>query len=261
MVSTPVVGASPTGTMGLRLVGFDGSSAGLAPGKTAVGLALPISGLPLTSVTNDTLTGSSSYSFLTTNSNGTPVRFNPCAPIHYVTNLAQAPSGAGFVVAIAFARISAATGLTFVSDGPTTEVPSMPRAATQPRYGSGWAPVVVAWASPAQSNLLPGGNTIGEGGPSWVQVGAGPKVFVTGEVVIDQGRTANLAVTFGAGASLGQLLLHELGHVFGLGHTTDPTQVMYPVLLPSTSGIYGNGDLAGLDQLGSSAGCVTTPQP
>jgi len=203
-----------------------------------------------------------SFTYLITNTNGSPARFNPCAAVHYVTNLAEAPAGAASTVSTVLSRITAATGVSFVFDGPTAEVPSTTRGAYQPtRYGSRWAPVVIAWAKASQSNLLPGGNVIGEGGSTWVAYSGGPKVFVTGEVVIDADRTATMDSGFGPGASVGGLLLHELGHVMGLGHTQDPNQVMYPALLRVASAQYGAGDLAGLGHLGRTAGCLTTPNP
>jgi hypothetical protein len=193
---------------------------------------------------------------------GSPARWDPCTPVHYVTNLAEAPPGAGAVVAGAIAQVSAATGLTFVNDGSTTEVPGANRAAYQPdRYGQRWAPVVIAWARPSETDVLPGGNVIGEGGSSWVEVSSGPKVYVTGEVVIDSANTGMLSPTFGSGSTLGELLLHELGHVTGLGHTPDQAQVMYAVLEPLPAASYGAGDLAGLARLGASQGCLSAPGP
>lgn len=47
---------------------------------------------------------------------------------------------------------------------------------------------------------------------------------------------------------------HELGHLVGLDHVADPTQLMYSEGGPSQASDWGNGDLAGLNQLGS-GGC------
>jgi hypothetical protein len=109
--------------------------------------------------------------------------------------------------------------------------------------------------------MLPGGNVIGMGGSSWVEVGGGPKVYVTGEAVIDSANTGVLASTFGSGSTLGELLLHELGHVTGLGHTPDGSQVMFAVLEPMAAAAYGAGDLAGLGRLGAAQGCLSVPSP
>jgi hypothetical protein len=87
------------------------------------------------------------------------------------------------------------------------------------------------------------------------------KVYVTGAVVIDPSNTSNLLASYGAGTSLGELLLHELGHVVGLGHTSDRAQVMFPDILPLGTAAYGAGDLTGLRQLGRAAGCLAEPAP
>jgi hypothetical protein len=203
---------------------------------------------------------SASYTFMKTNSDGSPVRWDPCQPIHYVANFADAPATAASDLAGAISRLAAATGLAFVYDGMTTEVPSSSRAAFQPgRYGNRWAPLLVAWSTPAASDLLPGGAVVGEGGSTWAQVGSDQPVYVTGLVDVDANATHNVASGFGSGVTMGELLLHELGHVVGLGHTTDTGQIMYPDLQARGSTAYGAGDLTGMSRLGSSAGCLSAP--
>ncbi|MHB8463612.1 MAG: matrixin family metalloprotease [Acidimicrobiales bacterium] len=246
-LGAPIVGMAAQAGPGLRLITSDGASAGLSP----TGVAISPSATP---------PPPGSYSWMIANADGSPVRFNPCAPIHYVVNAAEGPANAASLVTGAFARLGAATGITFVSDGSTTEMPTAERPSSQARYGAGWAPIIVAWARPSETDLLPGGNTIGEGGSWWVMPEA-KKIYVTGAVVIDPANTANLLASFGAGSSLGELLLHELGHVVGLGHTPDRSQVMFPTILPLAAAAYGVGDLAGLAQLGRSAGCLAEPAP
>jgi hypothetical protein len=61
------------------------------------------------------------------------------------------------------------------------------------------------------------------------------------------GGSAIFSVDFLAGASKKQaraLMLHEIGHVLGLGHTDDDSQVMHPILDGETT--LGVGDLAGI---------------
>jgi len=204
------------------------------------------------------------YSFMRTNPGGTPTRWNPCQAIHYRTNLDEAPPGAADEVAAAIRQIEAATGLVFVDDGSTTVIPST----TYGQQATGTpAPVVIAWATPDQTDglsapvLLPGGlsGELGRGGPVIrIDPLTGHGIAVSGSVVIDATAAARLPSGFGPGA-LGVVLMHELGHVVGLGQTPDPDDVMDPVLQPTKDGAWGPGDLAGLARLGSASGCLRVP--
>ena len=101
---------------------------------------------------------SSDYKFLAV-IGGKPVRWNPCQPIHYTIDAGAAPQGSVDDVYEAIRRISSATGITFVYDGPTTEVPQRDRPPYEPdRYGNRWAPVVIAWVSPSQTDIPFSGN-------------------------------------------------------------------------------------------------------
>ncbi|HEY2429649.1 MAG TPA: matrixin family metalloprotease [Acidimicrobiales bacterium] len=180
--------------------------------------------------------------------------------IHYVVNLSDAPPTAASDVAGAIARLSQATGITFVDDGATTEMPSQERAAVQSsRYGPGWAPLLIAWTRPAESDYLPGGNVVGEGGNVWTTGPGGADVYVTGQVAINTDATRALPAGFGPGTTVGLLLLHELGHAVGLAHVSDPNQVMYPDMVPRSSADYGDGDRRGLTLVGRGSACVAEP--
>jgi len=238
-MSAPVVGVARRGGAGLRLAAADGSE-----------LDLPLSAAGLAA-------GSGSFSYLVTNPDGSPARFDPCMPVHYVTNLTEAPPSAASEVSAALGTLAAATGMTFVNDGPTTEWPSSQRAAFQPeRDGQRWAPVLIAWATPAQTDQLSAAD-LGVGGPEWID--EPPGVIVTAEAVINAAAAPTLASD--PPGALHKLLLHELGHAVGLGHTTDRTQIMYPDLSPQTPSTYGAGDLAGLAHVGRPAGCLPEPSP
>jgi len=100
---------------------------------------------------------------------------------------------------------------------------------------------------------------LGRAGPgALVDPITGHGVYVTGAVLIDAA-AANLSPGFGPGG-LGAVLMHELGHLVGLGHTQDPTQIMNPQLLQTKDGTYGAGDLAGLARLGAASGCLKVPK-
>src|SRR5438309_2024832 len=72
---------------------------------------------------------STSYAWMATNNDGSPVRYNPCQVVHYVVNLSEAPARALTDVESSLGRISAATGIPFAYDGTTSELPSTNRAA------------------------------------------------------------------------------------------------------------------------------------
>lgn len=193
------------------------------------------------------------------NSDGSPVRWNPCEPIRWVVNLDGAPPGAELDLSRAVAEVSAATGLRFRSLGTTDEPPRRARPPYQPdRYGEErWAPLLVAWASPSATDVPLLDSDRGVSIP--VAVGDGDRdVFVSGQIVLNPDRP--LLGGFGDRAtSWGATILHELGHIVGLDHVGDPLQLMYtfPGRGPAR---FAAGDLRGLSQLGT-GGCVEVPDP
>ncbi len=194
--------------------------------------------------------GTGGYAFLVTHRDGSPVTWDPCRAVHYVIRPDGAPEGGDALVHWAFRQISAATGLSFVDDGPTDEAPSTNRASFQPdRYGDRWAPVLIAWSSPAAWPPLADG-VLGRAGPTpFGFVGQDDERFVSGQAVFN-GPELDLQLRTGGDNKTRAVLLHELGHLVGLGHVTDPYQVMfqsnaYP--LPS----YRGGDRRGLAMLGA----------
>ena len=191
---------------------------------------------------------STSYKFLATNDDGSPVGYSPCRPLHYVVNAALAPPGAGRLVEDSIRTISEATGITFINDGPTSEASSPTRAPYQKeRYGDRWAPLLIAWTTPEQAPQLKG-PVIGTGGSTHFSFGDGPKSFVTGSLELDAPQiTEDLDRAEGA-AYATAVILHELGHVMGLEHVDDPAQLMYPEI-GSPDGLAA-GDLNGLYELG-----------
>ncbi len=192
--------------------------------------------------------GEGGYSFLQYRPDGSPVTFDPCRPIHVVIRPDYEPTGGRTLLLTALAEVSAATGLQFLDDGTTDEAPGAVRAAYQPeRYGDRWAPVLISWSTPAESPGLAGG-ILGRAGPDSFGFDDDSLRFVTGSAVFN-GPALDAQLRQGEDDKARAVLLHELGHLVGLGHVTDPYQVMfdtnaYP--LPS----YRAGDLRGLEKLG-----------
>jgi hypothetical protein len=210
------------------------------------------------------------YSFtFVKNDNCTPVRFNPCEPVHYVTNPEQAPAGGMADVEEAFRRLSQETGMTFVHDGTTDEV-SRRGPYVEDRYPGRWAPILVVWNR--QSGDRANVEVVGSGFPYRVgDVLVSGMLTLNTDAVTDRARNTPLASGFGPvpgfgaigadGVTWGRVILHELAHVVGLGHTRDRDQLMYPDTAQQTSHTteYRSGEKEGLRLLGRAAGCVTTP--
>jgi hypothetical protein len=181
----------------------------------------------------------------------TPVAYDPCRPIHYVINPARAPRDAAALVQAAFARLQTATGLHFVDDGATSEPPRKARPLYQPgRYNTTrWAPVLIAWSN---ENAYPdlAGYVAGESGSAPVYAKANRLVYVTGQVVLDYQDLSIAKVPDRSEARA--VIMHELGHLVGLDHTSDRSQLMFSEAEFNVR-TYGAGDLRGLALLGTQA--------
>lgn len=199
--------------------------------------------------------------------NGTsvPLRWNGCQKaITWKVNLAAVPLSQRTAVLsetkTAVARIASYTGFTFSYKGYTTEVPT-PGSMTRQS-----AELVVAYTSPTKTKYDLSGSILGQGGlyGAWVsRTSSGRTTYTTaalrGFVVVDTPQMlAQTSAGFGAGTRRTNLLLHELGHAFGLQHVSTTTQQMYPTLTRSSPSGLASGDRYGLYKGGKSAGCINT---
>lgn len=199
------------------------------------------------------------FAFLGRTAAGEPVRWNPCEPIHYVVNVALAPPGSLEDVHEAFRRVSAATGIAFVFDGLSDEVPTAYREAFLPaRYGERWAPILVGWVDPDDSDIpfeLADGNVASAVASPLYPSGASD-LYVSGWVAMNQ-EDPN-PPGFGDPWEQGPVLLHEIGHVMGLGHVQAHGEIMQEAGGGAID--LGPGDEEGLRRVGSAGGCLAVPQ-
>lgn len=200
-----------------------------------------------------------------------PVRWNPCEPIHFVVNPAGATTTGVADVREAFHRLEVATGLSFVDDGFIDEVPQGNRAYQPDRYPGRWAPIIVHWTTTNRSQgdvQVVGGGIPTRVGDAYVTA----NLFLNPQAVIDARTREPVPGGFadqptigpiGAqGVTWGRVILHELAHITGLGHVRDTSQLMYPETTEQTgTTAFQNGDMAGLRYLGKDAGCLATPAP
>lgn len=177
------------------------------------------------------------------------VAYDPCRPVHYVVRSDLAPPETEQLIRDSVAAVSAATGLQFVYDGPTSEAPSKDRGAYQPdRYGKKWAPILIAWSTPEEAPELEG-RVAGTGGSSTIQMPGEPYVYVSGQVLLDAPGLAETLAYPNGPALVRAVIMHELAHVVGLDHVNDPTQLMYEENNGQLD--FGAGDRAGLALLGT----------
>lgn len=197
------------------------------------------------------VTTSGEYAFLHAGPDGEPVGFDPCRPIRYVVRPDGAPAGGAELVADAVAVVAAATGLTFVDAGLTSEEPDLERPLVQARYGEGWAPVLLAWSDETVYPEL-AGPTAGLGGASVVPGADGRAEFLAGgRVLLDAPDLTAILVGPDGYARARAVVVHELAHVVGLDHVATPEELMAPVTGARTD--LGPGDLAGLARVGQIA--------
>jgi hypothetical protein len=186
---------------------------------------------------------------------GEPVRWNPCEPIHYVIDPGAAPDGSMDDVHQAIAKISAATRISFVYDGFSAEIPRRDRQPFDPQtYGQRWAPILIAWVRPDQTDIAFSGN-----GHDFSAVArpltapTDPRRFVSGWIAVNQ--LDPNPPGWSEPGDQGPTMLHELGHIMGLDHVPSKAELMEP-----SGGLVtdlGPGDREGLSLLGRQAGCLS----
>jgi hypothetical protein len=194
--------------------------------------------------------GNGPHLYIATEADGDPVTWDPCDPVRFVVNSRLAPPGAPEILAEAMARVSAATGLVFADAGPSDEPP--PVGPTRPlrdpaRYGEGWSPVLISWTDQTEVPALT--EFDGFAWVQWVPAEAGEAIHVSGNVELDVRDVAEM-LSRGDREQVVALVMHELGHLVGLAHVPDTTEVM----TDDPGGIvaldWGTGDRYGLAALG-----------
>lgn len=200
------------------------------------------------------------YTFLDRDASERITRWDPCGIVYYVVDPQGAPAGGVNDVRAAVAQVSAATGIRFAFDGFVSERPSLRRAELQrrpPAPGRNpFQPVLIGWYSRGEAPPNSEDDVIGYAAPISEYDGT-QRVYISGLIGIRG--DAGLPAGFDGSQSVGGVLLHELGHLMGLGHSPDRKQIMYREAGHlSGPARYRPADLAGLRELGRTKGCLTS---
>ena len=191
-----------------------------------------------------------------------PVRWDPCESITYAIN----PFGASIDVRPdlreAVRRVGEATGIRFRPAGTTRE--GFLHAFLRMRYEGAFrgADVIVFWVDHDDYRSIVQ-RLFGPSLPPSIALGkpmAGlyrhRDQYFGGLILVDADAVS--VPGFASPQAHGLVLLHELGHVMGLGHVRDRDQLMYSGRRPNEKvGGFGAGDLEGLRRLGVDAGCLS----
>jgi hypothetical protein len=175
---------------------------------------------------------------------GQPVRW--CAPeIRLLVNDEQAPAGAIEDFRKAVAQVSAASGISLRIVGDTNLIADR---SSHLRAGDPYPEVLVSWARPEQSDLLaPGASGVTTANPARTDTGMR---LVTGAVVFNTDHDTLYQSGYGKGMTRGNLFLHELSHLLGLGHVDDSGELMASTIGQDTPAGLSAGDRAGLRAAG-----------
>jgi hypothetical protein len=186
------------------------------------------------------------YNF-TAKVNGVPIHWNKCDRIGFRVYTRDAPRRGIAQAREAVSRLNKASGLRFVYQGRSQAKPSQ-----YDRYARD-TKLVVGWTAPRRSPI-PFGGAAGYGGVSYSSTGE----ILNGFALLNS--AVKLAPGFGRGpregvqGTIGQVLMHELGHAVGLDHVGNQPQIMYGTATrkPAT---WGAGDRNGLVRVGKQRRC------
>lgn len=207
-----------------------------------------------TAPTTTAAPSSPSFGFLAKGADGSAARWNACATVRWAFNPANAPAGALPVIQSAFDEISATSGLKFEYVGTTTTAVSFEYLSQQPYQTPG--PVVIGWTPKGHSIFAnQPSSVVGMARVRYVQArdanGSESFRIFAGVVALDSADAAPLT----GSRSWRTYALHEIGHLAGLGHPTDSTQIMHSVIPDRTS--LNAGDKRGLGYVGTPVPCMS----
>lgn len=150
--------------------------------------------------------------------------WNPCEDIKYILS-EDTTQEMKSILEESMKKIEELRMVKFKFMGYTTEVSSINWG--EELENNSYRPVLISFTSPKKTDVLGSGNA---GGAVVNRSGTNPDIFVSGTIAYNRGIFEGLKDGFTDGASKGNLILHELGHLVGLGHVDVKGSLMYPIL-------------------------------
>ena len=207
------------------------------------------------------------YDFIHGSSVRQNYRFNPCQRINYRINAQDVGPLGKTLVKQALAQATWATGIEFKYVGKSKAIPYNMK--PRKHYPRG-TDLIIGWATHAEVPDFVRRTAAGFGGPRWLypaRNSKGQRVLMTTEagVTLSTDYWHNgFAHSFfdNTRATMGELILHEVGHALGLDHVPNAVQEImngrgyYRYPDGYYKGLYNLGDLNGLSKVGLKQGCL-----
>ncbi len=191
------------------------------------------------------------YAFIRTQRGGQdPVTYPPCRAIGVQVNPDGEVEGGSQVVLDSMARVSDLAGVELRYSGLSSERPAAREQRLRSEGYQGDPPPLIAWSDAEETPAL-AGDVVGVGGSVALRrAGDSQEFYATGSVVLDAPDLARVLDEHGDDA-VQAVVMHELGHLLGLGHVGDPEELMAPSNTGQTD--FGDGDREGLARLGEAS--------
>ncbi len=190
------------------------------------------------------------------------LRYNPCEKIKYNINPSNLPADGVGIANEAIFRIELATGLNYKYAGTTKAIAFTGGSKSVTKNAN----LGIAWTSPSVLPSLAakpdGSNTLAVGGVLKAQYIAKRKTYKSTRTGLSIDYTDDAVYGanrgFDNGASLGAVMMHELTHATGLGHSRRADELMAPYIDASRPALFQKGDLQGLRRNGRDGGCLSS---
>ncbi len=189
------------------------------------------------------------YAFLATQPGSRePVTYEPCRTLQVEINPRGEVPGGSQLVLESMARVSELSGIELVYAGPSEARPDQWAEGLSGGTLRNPPPAVVTWSDEEETPGL-AGDVVGLGGSVAVR-GADQtrQRYITGSVTLDGPDLDEIARGDGGEAQVRAVILHEFGHLLGLGHVPDPEELMSESNQGQVD--FGPGDREGLARLG-----------